>query len=196
MWQKFGAGIWEALAKRYPDIDMNEVRGSLLAKICALQVPCGFSAHLRLSLPLPHRWFFACSTLLLETTRRQHLWRLPVTHSRRQCTPALQRPPRRPPPPQSLLWPPRATSVPQVCRSTCSWRGCEGSTWPSTRRRSTRCVWSAHCRPFFVHAAPCIPFLSPSPSPRVDDASRTPFKRIMFAATLLLCPACVCARWT
>jgi hypothetical protein len=26
MWQKFGAGIWEALAKRYPDIDMNYVR--------------------------------------------------------------------------------------------------------------------------------------------------------------------------
>jgi hypothetical protein len=25
MWQKFGAGIWEALAKRYPDIDMNSV---------------------------------------------------------------------------------------------------------------------------------------------------------------------------
>jgi hypothetical protein len=25
MWQKFGVGIWEALAKRYTDIDMNEV---------------------------------------------------------------------------------------------------------------------------------------------------------------------------
>jgi hypothetical protein len=25
MWQKFGAGIWEALSKRYTDIDMNEV---------------------------------------------------------------------------------------------------------------------------------------------------------------------------
>ena len=25
MWQKFGAGIWEALSKRYTDVDMNEV---------------------------------------------------------------------------------------------------------------------------------------------------------------------------
>ena len=24
MWQKFGAGIWEALAKKYPEIDMND----------------------------------------------------------------------------------------------------------------------------------------------------------------------------
>ena len=26
MWSKFGAGIWEALAKRYPDMDMDQVR--------------------------------------------------------------------------------------------------------------------------------------------------------------------------
>ena len=25
MWQKFGAGIWEALAKKYPSIDMAQV---------------------------------------------------------------------------------------------------------------------------------------------------------------------------
>ena len=25
MWQKFGAGIWEALAKKYLEIDMNDV---------------------------------------------------------------------------------------------------------------------------------------------------------------------------
>ena len=25
MWQKFGPGIWEALAKKYTDIDMNQV---------------------------------------------------------------------------------------------------------------------------------------------------------------------------
>jgi hypothetical protein len=33
MWQKFGAGIWEALAKKYTDIDMNNVSSGVVGDI-------------------------------------------------------------------------------------------------------------------------------------------------------------------
>ena len=44
MWQKFGAGIWEALAKRYPDIDMNYVRAGAVLPFSGSALPIAMTS--------------------------------------------------------------------------------------------------------------------------------------------------------
>ncbi len=43
MWNKFGAGIWEALAKRYAEVNMAEVRRSS-SGCCCCCCWCGYVA--------------------------------------------------------------------------------------------------------------------------------------------------------
>ena len=46
MWQKFGPGIWEALAKRYTDVDVLQVRA-----LPSLVLPSLCCVSLQYSLP-------------------------------------------------------------------------------------------------------------------------------------------------